>query len=81
MADYKAVSTNLMHDSIAITDGIYAPLAASEVRQRVTALTGSSVSPDSVSREDPSFVQGLTDEQLAAALTVAAKLLSRQLGD
>jgi hypothetical protein len=77
MADYKAVSMNLMHDSITVTDGIYAPLATSEVRQRVAALTGSLTSPGSVHGDDPAFVQAMTDEQLAAALTVAAKRLSR----
>jgi len=34
MADYKAVSMNLMHDDIRVIDGIYAPLAADEVKQR-----------------------------------------------
>jgi hypothetical protein len=40
MADYKAVSMNLMHADISITDGIYAPLAGGEVQRRIAGLTG-----------------------------------------
>ena len=39
MADYKAVSMNLMHSDIRVTDGIYAPLARDEVKERITGLT------------------------------------------
>lgn len=77
MADYKAVSMNLMHESITVTDGIYAPLATSEVKHRVSALTGSAARPGIVLGENPSFAQAMTDDQLADALTVAAKRLSR----
>ena len=45
MADYKAVSMNLMHDDIRVTDGIYAPLTTNEVQQRITGLTGGSTPP------------------------------------
>jgi hypothetical protein len=37
MADYKAVSSNLMHADITITDEIYAPLLAKEVKERIAA--------------------------------------------
>jgi integrase len=40
MADYKAVSMNLMHNDIRVTDGIYAPLARAEVKERIADLTG-----------------------------------------
>ncbi len=39
MADYKAVSMNLMHCDIRVTDGIYAPLARDEVKNRIADLT------------------------------------------
>jgi integrase len=39
MADYKAVSMNLMHSDISVTDGIYAPLAGEEVQRRIANLT------------------------------------------
>lgn len=41
MADYKAVSMNLMHSDIRVTDGIYAPLAGREVKQRIHGLMDS----------------------------------------
>ena len=36
MADYKAISQNLMHGDIRVTDGIYAPLLGSENGLRAT---------------------------------------------
>ena len=39
MADYQAVSTNLMHEDIRVTDSIYARLASDEVKQRIAGLT------------------------------------------
>ncbi len=46
MADYKAVSMNLMHADISITDGIYAPLAGGEVQQRIAQLIGGQSTPE-----------------------------------
>jgi hypothetical protein len=39
MADYKAVSMNLMHDSIEITDSTYAPMLSSDVQDRILGLS------------------------------------------
>jgi len=39
MADYKAVSMNLMHSDIRVTDGIYAVLGKEEVQKRIAGLT------------------------------------------
>jgi hypothetical protein len=39
MADYEAISMNLMHADIRVTDGIYALLTSDEVKQRVACLT------------------------------------------
>jgi integrase len=43
MADYKAVSQNLMHSDVRITDSIYAPLLTSEVQQRITGLSNGAI--------------------------------------
>ena len=51
MADYKAVSMNLMHEDIRVTDGIYAPLAGHEVQDRIASLTNSSKSVSPVNPE------------------------------
>lgn len=77
MADYKAVSMNLMHDNIRVTDGIYAPLATDEVKQRVTGLMGPVSAPMLPLGADTGFLSGLSDEQLAAVLTIAARRLSK----
>ena len=45
MADYKAVSMNLMHEDIRVTDSIYAPLASNEVQHRIAGLTGAPAMP------------------------------------
>jgi integrase len=76
MADYKAVSMNLMHDNIRVTDGIHAPLATDEVKQRVSGLMGQQGTPLLLG-DDAEFASGLSDDQLAAALTVAAHRLSK----
>ena len=79
MADYKAVSMNLMHSDIRVTDSIYAPLAGDDVRQRIAGLTGEisnhqDTSPDSdlVDR-----LRGLSDAELAQLLKAAAERLAR----
>lgn len=77
MADYKAVSMNLMHGNIRITDGIYAPLASTEVKQRVTALTAPSTPALPALGAELGFAEDLTDEQLAVVLTIAARRLAR----
>jgi integrase len=39
MADYKAVSMNLIHDDIKITDEIYAPILSTELKDRIGHLS------------------------------------------
>lgn len=48
VADLKAISINLMHSDLKITDGIYAILSNDNVKQRITALGSSSRSPDNL---------------------------------
>lgn len=43
MADYKAVSLNLIHEDIKITDQIYAPILNEEVAKRIGGLSNTSV--------------------------------------
>jgi len=77
MADYKAVSMNLMHEDIRVTDGIYAPLAGHEVQQRIAGLTGTSVVRTSHSEGLADFIRALSPEQLAEALKAIADQLPR----
>ena len=58
MADYKAISMNLMHNDISTTDGIYAPLAADDVRERLSRLlepktnSSSPITDDAISDDE-----------------------------
>ena len=74
LADYKAISQNLMHGNIQITDGIYADLVGSEVKARVTGL-GSLTNPATTTLSfNPT---GQLDPDLAHALQVLAERLAR----
>lgn len=72
LADYKAISQNLMHENIQITDGIYADLVGGEVKSRVTGLT-TPLNPVTISFKT---TQPL-DPDLAQALQVLAERLAR----
>ena len=76
MSDYKAVSTNLMHSDIKITDQIYAPMEPEEVGCRIAGLT--SEPPGQLEGELPEYINNLTDNQLASLLmsTAAQRLLN-----
>ena len=74
IADYKAVSMNLMHESIKTTDSIYAPMISSDVRHRITNLSNPpSTAPNN---EIEKFLEGLEKEGLADALRIIAAKLS-----
>jgi len=75
MADYKAVSMNLMHEDIRITDGIYAPLASDEVKQRIAGLTGGPKTSLPVDADLDQFLRSLSNAQLQQALIIAAERL------
>lgn len=77
MADYKAISLNLMHEDIRVTDGIYAPLLNDEVRQRVSRLGSQSVTQPTSDSDLARFLQGLTRGQIAEALHVLANQLAK----
>jgi integrase len=76
MADYKAVSMNLMHADIKVTDGIYAVLAGDEVQHRIGALTRNPAAgrqPDS--RPGPNRAE-LSREEIAVRLMDLARRLA-----
>jgi integrase len=76
MADYKAISMNLMHGDVRVTDGIYAPLLGSEVRERIGRLSNSS---QGAPRGGPELVpneQKPSNAQLAATLRKLADELA-----
>ena len=79
MADYKAVSMNLMHDSIEITDSTYAPMLSSDVQMRIAEMSGRTVSTPEMNSPSGSeletYINGLGKESLGRALVyIAGKL-------
>jgi hypothetical protein len=77
MADYKAVSMNLMHADIRVTDGIYAPLVGSEVQDRIAGLTGQTIVSSSPSEGLAGFISKLSPAQLAEALMAIAEQMPK----
>ena len=75
MADYKAVSSNLMHADITITDEIYAPLLAQEVKGRIAGLGKGPAG--NLNTQLDFLLQGLEKSELKAALMQCAELLSK----
>jgi integrase len=73
MADYKAVSMNLMHEDIKITDEIYAPIMSNEVQLRISRLADSK--PDQVENSLESLVRSLSNNDLSAVMRIVAERL------
>jgi len=73
MADYKAVSMNLMHEDIKITDEIYAPIMSNEVQLRISRLADSK--PDQVENSLESLVRSLSNNDLSAVMRIVAETL------
>jgi integrase len=74
MADYKAVSMNLMHHDIKITDSIYAPILSEEVKERIAGLTASPLSlPET---EFEGSLSQLSNADLSKVLRIVASRLS-----
>jgi integrase len=76
MADYKAVSMNLMHSDIKVTDGVYAVLASEEVQRRIGALTGNSANGRPPDAHRVSGPAELSREEIAQQLMDLARRLA-----
>lgn len=74
MADYKAVSMNLMHEDIKITDEIYAPILSHEVQLRISRLGNQPTDPDENRLE--SLARGLSNTDLSTVMRIVADRLS-----
>jgi len=77
MADYKAVSQNLMHNDIKITDGIYAPLLGDEIRKRIAHLTGRPAALPEADTDLTAYLRGLSKGQMAEALHILADAVAQ----
>ncbi len=77
MAEYKAVSQNIMHDDIKTTDGIYAPFQGDEVQAHIANLSrraDTTVEPNGELRD---YLQQLKKTQQVEALHILAEELAR----
>ena len=77
MADYKAISMNLMHSDIRVTDSIYAPLAQDDVKQRIAGLANGQSAALTASGDLAARLTDLSDAELSLLLSAAATRLQR----
>ena len=77
MADYKAVSMNLMHEDIRTTDGIYARLVSDEVKTRIAGLTSQASTTTPYETQLETYLSNLSDDELAIALNIASSRLAK----
>jgi integrase len=76
MADYKAVSMNLMHHDIEITDSIYAPILTDEVKERINGLASPRAAPQLVLQPDDELqtvLDRLSNADLSKLMLVLAQ--------
>ncbi len=66
VATLKAVSQNLMHENLAVTDGVYGVLSDTDVKRQIAGLG-----------QQPSIGKADDVESLSALLTEAIKRLDR----
>ncbi len=76
MADYKAISQNLMHGSINVTDSIYAWLNGDEIKQRISALSQNNSGLKTADNELEYFLCRLSRTELKQAIIRSAQLLA-----
>jgi integrase len=74
MADYKAVSMNLMHHDIKITDSIYAPILSEEVKERINGL--GAILSSLPETEFDGLLSHLSNADLSKVLRIVASRLS-----
>ena len=74
MADYKAVSMNLMHEDIKITDEIYAPILSHEVQMCIIRLGNQS--SDTTESKVESLARGLSNSDLSTVMRIVAERLN-----
>ena len=79
MADYKAISQNLMHGSIKVTDGIYAWLNDNQVKDRITSLSINQAKQTKNATELGVYFSQLSKSELKQAIQLAADHLAGSL--
>lgn len=75
MADYKAISMNLMHEDIKITDEVYAPILSNEVQERIANLDPNLQETNDDEME--AFVGKLSNTELSKIMIIVAGRLAK----
>jgi len=78
IADYKAVSMNLMHNDIKITDSIYAPILSNEVQSRISRLTDNQESHPESKLE--AYLNQLSKGEFAKAVVIIGERMMSERG-
>ena len=76
MADYKAISQNLMHGSIKVTDSIYAWLNNHLMKDRITGLSTPSLRQVKTNPHLDSFISQLSRSDLIQAIQKSIEMLA-----
>ncbi|HSF83591.1 MAG TPA: site-specific integrase [Anaerolineales bacterium] len=74
MADYKAISLNLMHHDIEITDSWYAPILSDEVKKRIAGLPTMEIAEPQ--DELIAFLNNLPNTELSKIMLIVARRLA-----
>jgi integrase len=56
IADFKAVSQNLMHSSLGITDRVYGVLQGEDVQARIKSLSGAEIAGEQVNEDKAAII-------------------------
>ena len=64
IADLKAISQNLMHSSLTITDSVYGVLSSDDISERLTGLSANNKSRDNDLRQELEEIRRLLLESL-----------------
>lgn len=75
MADYKAISQNLMHGNIKVTDETYAWLNHDDIKNRILNLSNNNANADDMNDELKSFIYKLSKNNLRETIHIATDLL------
>ena len=76
MADYKAISQNLMHSSIEVTDSIYAWLNNHQIRERIISLSTTTNQSKKTNIQLEAYLSHLSRSDLKQAIQRSVELLA-----
>ena len=76
MAQYKAISQNLMHEDIKVTDTRYAWLNSKEIQNQILNLKVNTSDSDGIDTDLEAYLSSLSKAGLQEAITYAARMLA-----